>query len=105
MFNDVRDRLAPEAAGIFASKREDFAPEFFDLRTGLAGEIFQKCVNYRVSRFAIVLSEPGAATASGLRSSVYEHRTHPAIRFPIAGRGGGLASARWAERRGNAGFC
>ena len=34
-------------------RREDIAPEFFDLSTGLAGEMVQKFVNYRV-QLAIV---------------------------------------------------
>jgi predicted metal-dependent hydrolase len=35
-------------------REEDVAPEFFDLRTGLAGGAMQKFVNYRV-RVAIVV--------------------------------------------------
>lgn len=33
--------------------KENISPQFFDLRTGLAGEIIQKLVNYQV-RWAIV---------------------------------------------------
>jgi hypothetical protein len=52
---------------------------FFDLRTGLAGEVFQKFTNYRV-RLAIVVAN---ANAYGPRLSelVYEHRSHNAVRF------------------------
>ena len=77
-FNYVRDRLAPEAAGICLAE-DDFAPEFFDLRSGIAGEIFQKCVNYRVS-LAIVLADP-ARHGERFAELAYEHRTHPVIRF------------------------
>src|SRR5262245_11577230 len=57
----------------------DLSREFFDLRTGLAGELFQKFTNYNV-RVAIVLQDFGA---HGERFSelAYEHSTHPLIRF------------------------
>jgi hypothetical protein len=52
---------------------------FFDLRTGLAGEVFQKFTNYRV-RLAIVVAN---TNAYGPRVSqlIYEHRAHNAVRF------------------------
>jgi hypothetical protein len=57
----------------------DLCPEFFDLHTGLAGEVLQKFVNYR-ARLAIVLPD---SRAHGERFSelVYEHRRHAAVRF------------------------
>lgn len=53
--------------------------DFFDLRTGLAGEVLQKFTNYRV-RLAIVVAD---ARACGSRFSelVHEHRSHNAVRF------------------------
>ena len=58
---------------------ENLGPEFFDLRTGLAGELFQKFVNYR-ALLAIVLADPNA---HGERFSelVYEHRSHAFVRM------------------------
>jgi hypothetical protein len=52
---------------------------FFDLRTGLAGELFQKFTNYRV-RLAIVIID---ARAYGGRFSelVREHAGHATVRF------------------------
>jgi hypothetical protein len=38
-------------------------PEFFDLRSGVAGEIVQRCANYRL-RLAVVGELPAAARAS-----------------------------------------
>lgn len=57
----------------------DLAPEFFDLRTGLAGEVFQKFTNYGL-RLAVVLPDP---KLYGERFSelAFEHRTHNLIRF------------------------
>lgn len=58
---------------------QQLAPDFFDLRTGLAGEVLQKFTNYR-ARLAIVVVDD---TAYGSRFSelVYEHRTHRSVRF------------------------
>lgn len=58
---------------------DDLAPEFFDLKTGLLGELFQKVTNYRFP-LALVLPD---ADAYGPRFSelALEHRRHPLIRF------------------------
>src|SRR5215831_15352966 len=57
----------------------DLSPEFFDLRTGLAGELFQKFINYRIP-VAIVLPDPDAY---GERFSelAREHSSHGMVRF------------------------
>ena len=53
---DALDLLA-EVFGLGTSRlilhAEQLTPAFFDLRTGLAGEILQKCANYQI-RVAIV---------------------------------------------------
>jgi hypothetical protein len=53
--------------------------DFFDLRTGLAGEVLQKFTNYQ-ARLAIVVAD---ASTYGSRFSelVYEHRSHRSVRF------------------------
>lgn len=55
------------------------ASSFFDLRSGLLGELFQKCTNYDL-RLAMVLLEP---TVHGERFNelVHEHRSDKMIRF------------------------
>ncbi len=58
---------------------EEIAPEFFDLKTRIAGELFQKFVNYR-SRLAIVVKNP-QSYGKHFSELVYEHRSHPSIRF------------------------
>jgi hypothetical protein len=52
---------------------------FFDLRSGLAGELFQKLINYGL-RAAIVLPD---TEAYGARFSelAHEHSSHNMIRF------------------------
>jgi uncharacterized protein DUF4180 len=57
----------------------DVAPDFFDLRTGLAGELFQKFVNYKL-RVAIVLADHDAY-GERFAELAYEHRSHGMIRF------------------------
>jgi hypothetical protein len=54
-------------------------PEFFDLRTGLAGELFQKFINYKV-RVAIVLLDP-EAYGERFTELAREHSSHGMIRF------------------------
>jgi uncharacterized protein DUF4180 len=74
-----------EALGLSLGSRglilneSDLSPEFFDLRTGLAGELFQKFTNYSV-RVAIILRD---FDAHGERFGelAYEHSKHPLIRF------------------------
>ena len=77
---DISDALGEciGSAGLLLTENE-LAPEFFDLRSGLAGELFQKFTNYRV-RVTIVLSNP---EAYGERFSelAYEHASHSMIRF------------------------
>jgi Domain of unknown function (DUF4180) len=60
-------------------QESDLAPAFFDLRSGLLGELFQKFTNYKL-RLAMVLPDP---KIHGERFSelAYEHRSHNLIRF------------------------
>lgn len=79
-FNGISDAIGAclGAAGLILTEN-DLGREFFDLRTGLAGEAFQKFINYRI-RVAIVLTDQNAY---GERFSelAYEHRSHDMIRF------------------------
>ena len=79
-FDDISDALGAclGAAGLILTEN-DLAREFFDLHSGLAGELFQKFINYKL-RVAIVLSDP---EAFGKRFSelAYEHTFHSMIRF------------------------
>ena len=79
-FDNISDALGAciGAAGLILTE-EDLAREFFDLHSGLAGELFQKFTNYKL-RVAIVLPDP---EAYGERFSelAYEHMTHNIIRF------------------------
>jgi len=79
-FSDISDAIgACIGAGGLILTEADLAREFFDLRSGLAGELFQKFTNYRL-RVAIVVADP---KAYGERFSelVREHTSHSMIRF------------------------
>lgn len=67
-----------DGGGLLLDEKQ-LGEKFFDLRTGLAGEVLQKFTNYRV-RLAIVIAD---ANAYGGRFSelIREHRTHNAVRF------------------------
>jgi hypothetical protein len=58
---------------------DDVDPSFFDLRTGLAGELFQKATQYAV-RLALVVPDP-AAHGPRWPELAYEHRRHRAVRI------------------------
>ncbi len=73
-FLDVIGALWGEAVGVsfVAIPAGRLAPEFFDLRTGLAGDALQKFVNYRV-QVAVVGDIAGHVAASdALQAFVHE---------------------------------
>jgi len=78
--SDISDAIAAclGAEGLLLTE-DDLAQDFFDLRSGLAGELFQKFMNYRL-RLAIVLPDP-AAYGERFSELAYEHRSHSMIRF------------------------
>lgn len=70
--NDLISAAWADEAHMVAVPVERFSADFFSLRSGLAGEVFQKFQNYQV-RLAVVgdiSAEVGASTA--LRDFVYE---------------------------------
>ena len=79
-YEDIMDALGAcfGASGILFTS-DDLTPEFFDLRTGILGELFQKFTNYR-KKVAILLPD---FNVYGERFSelAYEHRSHNLIRF------------------------
>lgn len=79
-FSDISEALGAciGTSGLILAEN-DLAQEFFDLRSGLAGELFQKFTNYGL-RVAIVLPDPGAY-GERLSELAYEHRSHNMIRF------------------------
>ena len=58
---------------------ENLAPAFFDLRSGIAGDLFQKFSNYRI-KLAIVI-EHEKDYGERFKELMWEHRKHSLIRF------------------------
>jgi Domain of unknown function (DUF4180) len=77
---EIRDAVGAcfGAEGLILTEQE-LAPLFFNLRTGLLGELFQTFTNYG-KRLALVLTDPNAY-GERFRELIYEHRTHKLIRF------------------------
>jgi len=53
-----------------AVSKDALAEDFFDLHSGLAGEVLQKCVNYRI-KFAII-GDFSNYTSESLKDFIYE---------------------------------
>jgi hypothetical protein len=66
------------AEGLLLTEQE-LSPAFFDLKTGLAGEAFQKLTNYRIQT-ALVL-ENFEKYGERFSELVFEHQKHNLIRF------------------------
>jgi hypothetical protein len=79
-FSDISDAFGAciGSEGLILTEN-DLSQEFFDLRSGLAGELFQKFINYKL-RVAIVLPDPDAY-GERFGELGYEHRSHSLIRF------------------------
>jgi hypothetical protein len=79
-FDAIADAVGKcySAEGLILTER-DVSVDFFNLRTGLAGEMFQKFTNYGI-RLAVVVKD---FNAYGERVSelIYEHQNHKRIRF------------------------
>ena len=77
---DVMDVIgaAYDADGIVLTP-DDVDPSFFDLHSGLAGELFQKVTNYDL-RLALVVPDP-AAYGPRWADLAAEHTDHGTIRF------------------------
>lgn len=67
---DFLDIVANSGSRHLVVSKENLSPDFFDLKTGLAGEILQKASNYGVS-FAI-LGDFKDSTSKSLRDFIYE---------------------------------
>jgi hypothetical protein len=79
-FEDVADRImGADGTGDLCLDEGELDPDFFNLRSGVAGELLQKLVNFKM-RVALVIADP---LNYGERFSelAREHRTHPQVRF------------------------
>ena len=67
-----------ERGGLVIDEK-DLTPDFFDLKTGFAGQVLQKFVSYR-TKLAVIVRD---AQIYGGRFGelMHEHRIHPTVRF------------------------
>ena len=77
--DDISDAVGASLGRRLILSEGDLGPDFFELRTGLAGELIQKFVNYRV-RVAVIVPIPDAH-GERFAELAYEHATHPTVRF------------------------
>lgn len=77
---DIPDAIAYglENGGLLLSE-SNLSPEFFRLRSGLAGEVMQKFVNYGI-QLAVVVATP-EEHGERFCELVREHHSHPTVRF------------------------
>lgn len=75
---DAMDIIASGLPGCILTA-DDLGEDFLDLRNGVAGEAFQKFVNYGV-RVALVLPEPGRF-GPRVEELAREHASHPCVRI------------------------
>jgi hypothetical protein len=61
--------------------RERFDPGFFDLRTGMAGDLHQKLVNYRLRLIVLGDISDLVTNSRSLRDYVRESNRHGDVRF------------------------
>ena len=59
--------------------QKNLAPEFFDLKTGIAGDILQKFSNYRVR--LVIVGDFGSIEKKSLRDFIYESNQGRQINF------------------------
>ncbi len=77
---DVSDAVGAVygADGLLLTESE-LSPEFFDLRSGIAGELFQKFTNYQI-HLAIVVNNL-EVYGERFGELAFEHKNHKLIRF------------------------
>lgn len=79
-FEDIPDVIgACFGAHSLLLTEQELSSDFFNLKSGLAGELMQKFTNYRL-RVAIVVPDP-SVYGERFVELAREHRTHRLIRF------------------------
>jgi PadR family transcriptional regulator, regulatory protein AphA len=71
-------RASVEGGGLVIDEK-DLNPDFFDLKTGFAGQVLQKFVSYR-TKLAVIVRDP-SVHGGRFGELMHEHRIHPIVRF------------------------
>lgn len=72
--------LMAEAEGGACLDENGVSPAFFDLRSGVAGEVLRNCANHGY-RLAVVVPDP-SRHGDRFVELAREHQKHPLVRFP-----------------------
>lgn len=75
----LMEELFPLGANKVIIHKENIAPEFFDLKTGLAGAILQKFVNYSIP--LAIVGDFSNITSDALKAFIYESNRGKQIFF------------------------
>jgi len=81
---------AQDALNIFANclyqgsskiiiNEKNITPKLFDLKTGIAGDVFQKCSNYKVE--LAIVGDFSKYTSKSLRDFIYESNNYGQVNF------------------------
>jgi len=82
VINDVRsflDVLFSTEHNTVVLKKENFDPFFFDLTSGLAGDLLQRVSNYR--KRLIIIGDFNNITSKSLGDFIYESNRHEQVIF------------------------
>jgi uncharacterized protein DUF4180 len=74
-------KASVERGGLVLDEK-NLSPDFFDLKTGLAGQVLQKFVSYR-TKLAVIVRDP-SIYGGRFGELMHEHRIHPTVRFFVA---------------------
>ena len=88
-FLDLGELAYTAGTNLYMLKDVNFVPEFYDLGSGLAGEILQKCSNYHI-RLAIV-GQFAMVTSKKFRELMLESNRGMQVRFT----GDGAEALAW----------
>ncbi|MDD4409984.1 MAG: DUF4180 domain-containing protein [Candidatus Pacebacteria bacterium] len=76
---DLMGRCFPLGVKKIIIRQENIIPEFFDLKTGIAGEMLQKFVNYYFK--VIIVGDYSKYTSNALKDFIYESNKQGEIIF------------------------
>jgi len=77
--NSFLDMIASITTGTFAIVKENFPESFYDLKTGIAGEILQKVSNYNLR--LIIIGNFDHIESKSLKDFIYECNKNGKIIF------------------------
>jgi|WetSurMetagenome_2_1015567.scaffolds.fasta_scaffold82519_1 hypothetical protein len=78
-FLDLIGNLGSQDCGMLILHEKNLHPDFFDLKTKLAGEILQKCSNYHFS--IAIIGDFSKYNSKSLRDFIYESNKGKLVTF------------------------